>query len=267
MPDPPSARTKPSAVRRASATSAAFRSVTFSRASRPMRPSSCDRVMAMPGATLGQDFRRLLFELGIERREHRTRSPTAPTPASRICRAGVAHGGAVEGHDRQAVDLVPAADHEGRGLRPAHAGRPASRRTAAASRPPAGRCARQRSWPRCRRWTTALVKCVVPIITASMRAGSTALSASRSSQRRDDAVPTSGVVAVLTAWRTRRPSIRTASVLVPPTSMPMRIIGRSPERWTEVEVVAEGARADMLEPLGDIRMAGAGRAITVTRWP
>ena len=36
----------------------------------------------------------------------------------------------------------------------------------------------------------------------------------------------------------------------------------------EVDVVAEGARADMLAgPFGDRKTGGGGRAITVTRWP
>src|SRR6266480_2957210 len=81
---------------------------------------------------------------------------------------------------------------------------------------------------------------------------------------------TSSVVGVLTACTTRPSSSNTASVLVPPTSMPIRRMpppphpprkrGRGDRRgaaigWGliehrfEIEVVAEGARPDMLEAL------------------
>lgn len=94
------------------------------------------------------------------------------------------------------------------GGRPRVAGRP--RRTAATS------SSRLRS-------TTALVKCVVPIITASMSATEAPVRLSKS--RRTAVMPplTSAVVGDLQSLRTAMPSMRTASVLVPPTSMPMRI--------------------------------------------
>ena len=76
------------------------------------------------------------------------------------------------------------------------------------------------------------------------------------------------VVGVLTPATTASSSIRAASVLVPPTSMPIRFIGPCPRRPSpEVEIVAEGARADVLEPFGVRRIGGAGSAMTVTRWP
>ena len=76
---------------------------------------------------------------------------------------------------------------------------------------------------------------------------------------------TSGVVGALTAARTLPSSISTASVLVPPTSMPMRLIANTEP---EVEVVAEGARADMLAaPSRSANTGGGGSAMTVTRWP
>jgi len=66
--------------------------------------------------------------------------------------------------------------------------------------------------------------------------------------------------------------IRTASVLVPPTSMPIRFIrsgsclgGR--EYGTEIEVVAEGAGTDEFEAARLVSTSGAGSATTVTRWP
>ena len=70
--------------------------------------------------------------------------------------------------------------------------------------------------------TTAFVKCVVPIITACTR--ETAPAESSTSERIAAAIPavTSGVVGVLASASTSRPSTRTASVFVPPTSTPMR---------------------------------------------
>src|SRR6266705_1181974 len=78
---------------------------------------------------------------------------------------------------------------------------------------------------KCRRWTTALMKCVVPITTAST--GSRAAGAARNAF--------------------------TASVLVPPTSIPMRRISLHSsasalfENGTEIQVVAKGAGADEFE--------------------
>src|SRR6266480_3577676 len=160
---------------------------------------------------------------------------------------------------------------------------------------------------RSRRWTTALVKWVMPTMTASMDARSTRDSSSSVRSARPIPVVTSGVVGVFTAWTTRASASRTASVLVPPTSIPSlrviltgaarpapsvggprrgaprlrsarrdsfhpqaarpgpsvggprrgapRLAARASfraraEYGAEVEVVAEGARADVLEPLG-----------------
>src|SRR5437867_6050868 len=117
-----------------------------------------------------------------------------------------------------------------------------------------------------RRCTTALVKCVVPIITAPTFAAAGAV-ASRSASARVTPPVTSAVVGVFTAAATRSPSRKTASVLVPPTSIPIRrrrafaglrpsTVGRtsavfiSGKYRVEVEVVAEGARADVLQSLG-----------------
>src|SRR4051794_33116291 len=62
---------------------------------------------------------------------------------------------------------------------------------------------------------------------------------------------TSSVVGVLTACTTLPSSSSTASVLVPPTSMPIRLT-RTPnsrEYRAEIEVVAESAGADMVDSL------------------
>jgi len=103
---------------------------------------------------------------------------------------------------------------------------------------------------RSRRWTTALVKCVVPIITASTRLRSRREVSS--SERSAVVIPevTSAVVGVLTAQATRSPSSSTASVFVPPTSIPIRFTRASRpsrrEHRAELQVVAEGAGTDVL---------------------
>src|SRR5690348_10397272 len=71
--------------------------------------------------------------------------------------------------------------------------------------------------------TTALVKCVVPIITAITLSGLTRPSSTNSLRAVTMPFVTSAVVGVFTSAKTRSPSIRTASVLVPPTSMPIRV--------------------------------------------
>ena len=75
--------------------------------------------------------------------------------------------------------------------------------------------------------TTHFTNAVVPIITAwAARApGACATSAARA---RVMPVVTSGVVGVFTPAATASSSSRTASVLVPPTSMPMRRLTRTP---------------------------------------
>src|SRR6185437_11112216 len=78
-------------------------------------------------------------------------------------------------------------------------------------------------WARSRRCTTALVKCVVPIITTSTAEGGSldASSTLRSAATTPDM--TSDEVAAFTPAMTFVPSMTTASVLVPPTSMPILI--------------------------------------------
>src|SRR6516165_10634761 len=113
---------------------------------------------------------------------------------------------------------------------------------------------------RSRRWTTALTKCVVPITTPSIAPRATAGWPASSASAVTMPAVTSAVVGVLTACTTRPSSSSTASVLVPPTSIPIRRIAptlplprmrewEGVEDRAEVEVVAEGTRPDMLEPL------------------
>src|SRR6266542_850197 len=115
-----------------------------------------------------------------------------------------------------------------------------------------------------RRWTTALMKCVVPITTASTgpRAAASARNAFRASRMPD---VTSFVVGRLTANTTLSPSSSTASVLVPPTSIPMRRINLHSsasalfENGTEIQVVAKGAGADEFEAARAGQDGGSGQ--------
>ena len=78
------------------------------------------------------------------------------------------------------------------------------------------------------RSTTALVKWVVPIITASTGAAWAGWLAVTWRIASTTPFITSDVVGNLMAERTVSPSIRTASVLVPPTSMPIRFMMQIP---------------------------------------
>ena len=78
-------------------------------------------------------------------------------------------------------------------------------------------------------------------------------------------VVTSAVVGVFTACTTRSPSSSTASVLVPPTSIPMRFTAENTERKSRSYPKARGPTCS--SPFGVSRISGAGSAITLTRWP
>jgi hypothetical protein len=69
---------------------------------------------------------------------------------------------------------------------------------------------------------TALVKCVVPIITLAILARSTPAFDSTFSSASSTPEVTSSVVAAFTPASTSRSCMTTASVLVPPTSIPRR---------------------------------------------
>ena len=73
------------------------------------------------------------------------------------------------------------------------------------------------------RSSTALVKCVVPIITASTSSTSRPLAASTAPMASTTPRVTSAVVGVLCAATTRPSTTTTASVFVPPTSTPILV--------------------------------------------
>ena len=122
-----------------------------------------------------------------------------------------------------------------------------------------------------RRSSTAFVAWVVPSITWVTRPRSISAEAStRSSAIRIPPV-TSGVVGDLAHASTASSrSSTTASVFVPPTSMPIRRSGRRMRHLERrvVEVVAEGARARRSRcPRGVSQIGSQPKATTVTRWP
>ncbi|MCY1380574.1 hypothetical protein D9M69_684090 [compost metagenome] len=78
------------------------------------------------------------------------------------------------------------------------------------------------TWLICLRSITALVKCVVPIITVPILDRSIPALAIAPSSASMTPVVTSSVVDALTPDSTCRPSMMTASVFVPPTSIPNR---------------------------------------------
>ncbi len=213
-------------VFRASSMRQALSRAAFSRSSSPMRPSRCERVIGDVGALLADNSARLFLAGGVQRREDgrdrdragsRRRGSAGPPPACRACRRGRAGG-------RRTRGRPPASPPRAR----TSSARSSGQSTKGGSEAPEGRPMRTAATrPRSRRWTTALVKWVVPIIAAS---ASRAPGARSTSPARARVMPvvTSGVVGVFTAAATVSSSRSTASVLVPPTSMPMRRLTRTP---------------------------------------
>src|SRR5437868_2770371 len=84
------------------------------------------------------------------------------------------------------------------------------------------------TWARSRRWTAALVNWVVPIITAPIWSVATWVCASNWFRAAAMPAVMSAELFILTHSTGRLPSISTASVFVPPTSIPTRSILLSP---------------------------------------
>src|SRR6267143_3577370 len=263
MPLARSASVKARAVFRARSRRHALRSVTFSRSSSPMRPSRCDSVTAASGHSSARIAPACSSHDGSSG-ENTEATATEVTPASRKRRAAARMPLASKGTiGRPSYSWPPSSMTTSPRTSSA---RPSGQSTNGGSDALAGRpmrTAATRVTPR--RWTTALVKCVVPIIAALTREASGATASSSDNARVTPPV-TSAVVGVFTAATMRSPSSRTASVFVPPTSIPiLRRSGcaglrrstfcpRSPvfiscEHRLEVEVVAERARAHVLQPL------------------
>ena len=230
MPESRIAFSKAAMVSRARSASAAFSRPAFSRSSRPMRPRSAEQVMAASGITAATSSA-ARFSWPGSSGEKIAEIPTDLSPAAFISWAA----------------LVTAVSSSGMKGRPSYSWPPSTIQT-----PPRTRVARSSgqsqkggseaeagmpslsaaTFVRWRRWTTALMKWVVPIITPSMRFSvppgsfNTPVAARLRSESRMPVV-TSSLVGAFTAPATLPSSIRTASVLVPPTSMPIRLMRKT----------------------------------------
>src|SRR6516164_2868246 len=251
---------KPATVARASSTRAALSRAAFSRSSRPMRPRSRDRVTAASGASSARIARARSSQPGSSG-EKIAATAIDRMPLARIrraaCRMPASSNGTI---GRPSKSCPPSSMNTSPRTEPARSSGQSQNGGSEALAGSPMRTAATRA--RSRRWTTALTKWVVPITTPSIVPRAT--SGWRASFASAVTMPavTSAVVGVLIACTTRPSSSSTASVLVPPTSMPIRRIAPSlplprmrgrgregVEDRTEVEVIAEGARPDMLEPL------------------
>ena len=221
IPDPATASSKPLRTRSASLRSDALRMVAFSRSRSPTRPISRDSDTETPGIA-SRKTSAAADSMSPSTGEKTEVMATDETPAlltsaatrrsSPTWRADISRP-SNSCPPRHTYTWLPSAlrrlsGQSTMGGTDRVAGAP--RRTAAVG-------------AICRASTTAFVKWVVPIITARTVLGSVV--EERSISRRADVMPedTSDVVGVLQVLMTRRPSIRTASVLVPPTSIPSRI--------------------------------------------
>ena len=199
----------------------------FSRSSRPMRPSRWERVTA----TSGHSSRTMAAASSSQEAfsgENTAEMATERIPASRIRRAAARMPLASNGTSgRPSNSWPPSSITTSPRTR---AARSSGQSTNGGREAPEGRPMRTAATrPRSRRCTTALVKWVVPIMAAwaSRAAGACSTSAARA---RVMPVVTSGVVGVFTAAETASSSRSTASVLVPPTSIPIRRLTRAPSR-------------------------------------
>ena len=222
----PSAKAR--VVRSARVPRPALSSVTFSRPSSPMRPRSWEQVTTASGTTSRTIAATSSSAVALSG-ENTEQMATLRMPDSSMAFAASSAAAVSSGTIGRPVDLVAATHHEYAAThqRP-EIGRPVDERLErGGGRKPDADC---RNWSRPRRCTTALVKWVVPIMTASTADRSVPGRSSRRLSAVSIPEVTSSVVGVFTVYRTVWSSIRTASVLVPPTSIPIRIIARARRR-------------------------------------
>ncbi len=107
------ASVNPATVRLASPTSAAFSKAAFSRSRRPMRPKVARQSDGDAGAFLGQGSlaARSILARRVDRREDRGDRDGADAAVADLPRRPP-HADLVERHDRPAVVIVPAFEHE-----------------------------------------------------------------------------------------------------------------------------------------------------------
>ena len=214
------AAAKAAIVSRARWTRQAFSPAAFSRSSSPSRPRRCEQVTcALGSSSVRIAAARVSCDGSTGENEPVTTSASSPSARNR------------------SAALTMASSSSGSKGRPSYSMPPFTRidtpSTAAAKswgqstsggRPrPAGKPTRKKPTRlRSRRCTTALVKWVVPTTTASTRSCGSACRAFRMPVSTSDVV---GVLIDATIWV---PSSSAASVFVPPTSIPIRLMPWDP---------------------------------------
>ena len=173
---------------------------------------------------VGDDRRRALLHLGGHRREHRADRGGRDVLLLEVA-GHVAHARsrrAARSRVRRTRCRRAACSAAGRSAAARSSGQSVNGGSDGRRKPEADRRHRHQS---ARRSTIALVKCVVPIITARISAAGNVVvaPADRAAPRHDAGSRRPAWSASCARPARRAPSIRTASVLVPPTSMPMRI--------------------------------------------
>ena len=208
---------------RASGTRQALSAAAFSRSISPRRPSSCERGEIDAGQARAQPRRHRFLLAGVGQRED-----AADRHGGDAARGDVGGGGGdfirIERGDRATIELEAARGGDRSARRSPRAGRRAS--------PPAAGRSRSRGSPRritavgarSRRWITALVKWVVPIMIASSAPRAAGCASSTAPIAATIPPVTSALVGRLAVARTARPSSSAASVFVPPTSIPIRTL-------------------------------------------
>ena len=215
----------------------------FSRSSSPIRPISAEQVMRAPG-TASAKIRAASISIALLTGLNTEVIAMAAMPRRRISAPmRKSSAGSSGERSRPSYSQPPCARKK---WLPIASRRSAGQSTIGGRHSVAGNPSRTAAVASTsRRCTTALVKCVVPIITTPTDSG--AMLPSRSSRRSASSTPpiTSAVVVALTACSTSRPSIATASVLVPPTSTPIRIFSpviRPPSPALHCEMVSAAPR-------------------------
>ncbi len=200
----------------------AFMIAAFSRSSRPIRPISADSVICVPGSASAR-ISPARFSNSFETGENTDDTATDLIPLAAICAAIPRNSASSSGEiTRPSNSLPPCARYQ---WLPSTSRRSAGQSTIGGRLCVAGRHSRTvATCARSRRCTTALVKCVVPIITTSTLSAVVLAAASTSRSALTTPVITSPLVAAFTPATTVLPSISTASVFVPPTSIPIRIM-------------------------------------------
>ena len=223
MPCPAIEAASPSTIPAASSRRAALMIVAFSRSSRPTRPISCDSEIGTSGPSSSATISAARCSNSVLTGEKTELIATERTPcAAMSAQWRRSSSGSSAEMGLPSNSWPPCARY----ARPAMAAtRRCGQSTIGGSDAVAGSPRRSAAVGASRRASTsALMKCVVPIMTAATSDGANGCSACSASSAVTMPDVTSGVVAALTAPSRRAPSISTASVLVPPTSIPILML-------------------------------------------